>query len=231
MPQTRVPWSDSRQLVLVTTADWDSSRGEMRKFSRTGEGWTQVAAKLPVVIGRAGAAWGMGLHPMQPGPGKQEGDGRSPAGVFELGIAFGYAESANTGLPYVSMDASNWCVDVVDSPLYNQIVDARDTGAAAVAGSTEPMRRDLHVDGDQRYKLGFVIQHNPANEPGAGSCIFAHLWGAPDAPTAGCTAMAEPDMEETLAWLELDADPVFVLLPLEEYRRLRSAWRLPNISE
>ena len=231
MLESRVPWSESRQLVLVTTPDWDSTRGELRRFARAGEAWEQVAPKVPVAIGRSGAAWGVGLHPMQPGPGKQEGDGRSPAGVFALGIAFGYGESAETGLPYVPMGVSDWCVDVIDSPLYNQIVDARDVGADAVAGSTEPMRRDLHVDGDRRYKLGFVIQHNPTNEPGAGSCIFAHLWGAPDVPTTGCTAMAEPHMRETLAWLQLDADPVFILLPQQEYERLRIAWQLPNISE
>jgi L,D-peptidoglycan transpeptidase YkuD (ErfK/YbiS/YcfS/YnhG family) len=224
-----LPWFDSRQLVLVTIPEWDSTRGEMRRFWGKGEGWEQVAGEVPVVIGRAGAAWGVGMHPMQPGPEKQEGDGRSPAGVFALGIAFGYPESVDTGLSYVSMNASDWCIDVADSPLYNQIVDARDVGVDAVAGSTEPMRRDLHVDGDQRYKLGFVIQHNPSNEPEAGSCIFAHLWGGPDAPTAGCTAMAEPDMQETLAWLELDANPVFVLLPQREYERLRRAWRLPDL--
>jgi L,D-peptidoglycan transpeptidase YkuD (ErfK/YbiS/YcfS/YnhG family) len=225
------PWSASRQLVLVTIPGWDSTHGEMRRYSRTGEGWEQVAEAVPVVIGRSGAAWGVGMHPMQPGPEKEEGDARSPAGIFPLGIAFGYAESAETGLPYVSMDGSDWCIDVVDSPLYNQIVDARDVGPDAIAGSTEPMRRDLHVEGDQRYKLGFVIQHNPANKPGAGSCIFAHLWGAPDEPTTGCTAMSQPDMEETLAWLKLEAEPVFALLPRQEYDRLRSAWRLPNLSE
>lgn len=229
--QTRLPWADSRQLVLVTTPRWDSTRGEMRRFLRSGEGWEQVAGAVPVVIGRSGAAWGVGMHPMQPGPEKQEGDGRSPAGVFALGIAFGYAESVDTGLSYVPMDASDWCIDVVESPLYNQIVDADDVGTDAITGSTEPMRRDLHVDGDQRYKLGFVIQHNPANKPDIGSCIFAHLWGAPDAPTSGCTAMAESHMQETLAWLELDANPVFVLLPQQEYERLRSSWQLPAISE
>jgi L,D-peptidoglycan transpeptidase YkuD (ErfK/YbiS/YcfS/YnhG family) len=229
--QPSLPWFDSRQLVLVTIPEWDSTRGEMRRFSREGEDWERVAGEVPVVIGRSGAAWGVGMHPMQPGPEKQEGDGRSPAGVFALGIAFGYAESVDTGLSYVSMNASDWCIDVAVSPLYNQIVDARDVGADAVAGSTEPMRRDLHVDGDQRYKLGFVIQHNPTNAPEAGSCIFAHLWGGPGAPTAGCTAMAEPHMQETLAWLELDANPVFVLLPQQEYERLRRAWRLPNMSE
>jgi len=220
-------WSDARQLVLVTTSGWDATHGTLRVFSRNGEAWEPVINSVPVVIGRAGAAWGVGLHPPQPGIRKQEGDGRSPAGVFALGDSFGYANSADTGLPYEPMDANDYCIDIADSPLYNLIVDAGEVGAEAVEGSTEPMRRDLHVDGDQRYKLGFVIQHNPGNEPGVGSCIFAHLWKAADVATAGCTAMAEPDMEQLLEWLTPDANPVFVLLPQAEYDRLRGPWNLP----
>jgi len=47
----------------------------------------------PRELGRAGLAWGLGLHgnPPFPGPIKREGDGRSPAGAFELSSAFGYA--------------------------------------------------------------------------------------------------------------------------------------------
>jgi L,D-peptidoglycan transpeptidase YkuD (ErfK/YbiS/YcfS/YnhG family) len=222
-----LPWSGARQLVLVTTADWDASEGTLRTFARTAAGWEETGAAVPVVIGRAGSAWGIGLHPAQPGPQKREGDGRSPAGVFRIGTAFGYADAASTGLPYTAMDAYDWCIDVGSSPLYNRIVDAREVGEDAIAGSTEPMRRDLHVNGDRRYELGFVIEHNPANGPDAGSCIFAHVWKAPDAPTAGCTAMTEPAIGRLLAWLRADADPVFVLLPGPEYERLREAWRLP----
>lgn len=228
---TTVLWSDARQLVLVTTPDWDSSRGTLRTFLRTAEGWESVAAAVPVVIGRAGAAWGVGLHPPQRGPSKQEGDGRSPAGVFALGVAFGYAKSADTALHYVSMDANDYCIDVSVSPLYNRIVDAGDVGVDAIAGSTEPMRRDLHVNGDQRYKLGFVIEHNSGNEPGAGSCIFAHLWKSAETATAGCTAMTEPAMRQLLAWLRPEAHPVFVLLPQQQYDRLRTLWELPKLAD
>ena len=125
------------------------------------------------------------------------------------------------------MTASDYCIDVPASPLYNRIVDAREVGADAVAGSTEPMRRDIHRDGDQRYRLGFVIHHNEDAEPGAGSCIFAHLWKAPEVPTAGCTAMTEGRMRELLRWLDPQLRPVFVLLPDAEYARLREAWGLP----
>lgn len=224
-----VPWADSRQLVLVTMADWDSHEGTLRTWQRDGGRWLPAMAGVPVVIGRNGAAWGIGLHPLQPGPRKREGDGRSPAGAFALGTAFGYAASARTGLPYAAMDEHDWCIDVDGSPLYNRIVDSRAAGADAIAGSTEPMRLDLHAKGDQRYSLGFVIEHNPRAEAGAGSCIFVHLWKSPGSTTAGCTAMAEPAMRDLLEWLDADRHPVFVLLPEHEYARLQASWALPAI--
>ena len=165
---------------------------------------------------------------MDAGPVKREGDGRSPAGVFALGTAFGYAGQASTGLPYAQMQSDSWCMDVPDSPLYNRIVEAREVGQAAVAGSTEPMRLDLHRQGDPRYRLGLVIEHNADNVPRAGSCIFAHLWRKPGEVTAGCTAMADADMEALLAWLDADQSPRFVLLPQAQLQRLATAWNLPT---
>jgi L,D-peptidoglycan transpeptidase YkuD (ErfK/YbiS/YcfS/YnhG family) len=227
-PNTPTPLrSDARQLVLVMTPGWDAGSGVLRSFARTERGWQPAGDPVPVVIGRAGAAWGIGLHPPQSGRQKREGDGRSPAGAFAIGIAFGYPETVDTALPYLPMDADDYCIDVSTSPLYNRIVDAAEVGADAIAGSTEPMRRDLHVDGDQRYRIGFVIEHNAAGKTDAGSCIFAHLWKSADTATAGCTAMAEPAMHRLLSWLRPGAHPLFVLLPEPEYDRLQVAWDLP----
>ena len=159
---------------------------------------------------------------------KREGDGRSPAGVFAIGEAFGYAATATTALPYAPMQASDYCVDVSGSPLYNRIVDANVVGADAIKGATEPMRRDLHADGDQRYRLGFVIEHNPRQVAMGGSCIFAHLWKSPSDPTTGCTAMDSATMDALVGWLRPDRNPVFVLLPLPAYTTLRAAWALPR---
>lgn len=222
-----------RQLVVVTTAHWDASSGILRRYERPGPGapWRELDS-VPVSIGRNGAAWGDGLHAghdQAEGPRKREGDGRSPAGVFALGTAFGYlpADQVATSMPYAQMDAGHYCMDVPESPLYNRIVDSREVGEVAVAGSTEPMRLDLHRDGDPRYRLGLVIGHNPGNLPGRGSCIFAHLWRQPGEATAGCTAMAEADMRGLLAWLDPAAQPRLVLLPHTEYARLAPGWGLP----
>lgn len=225
-------WRQAQQLILVITPDWEASGGRMQTFEREGDGWHARQAPTAVTVGRAGAAWGRGLHPAQAdGPQKREGDGKAPAGVFTLGEAFGYAAQRDTGLAYAPMRASHYCIDVPASPLYNRIVDSEQVGAAAVEGSTEPMRRDLHAGGDIRYKEGFVIQHNPDNVSGAGSCIFAHLWRAPGEATAGCTAMAEPVMDRLLGWLDDRRHPVFVLLPEAEYRHLRADWQLPAFAE
>jgi L,D-peptidoglycan transpeptidase YkuD (ErfK/YbiS/YcfS/YnhG family) len=228
------PWAQSRQMVVVTTAGWDATSGELRRFERdAGSAWREAGTAVPVVIGRTGAAWGTGLHEVpagEGGPVKHEGDGRSPAGVFTIDEAFGYAPTATTGLRYEALDANDWCVDVDGSPYYNRIVDSTDVGAAAVKDSTEPMRRDLHADGDQRYRLGFVIANNPRGERGAGSCIFGHLWKSPDSTTAGCTAMAPASMETLLRWLDADRRPVFVLLPAAEYQRLQAGWKLPALA-
>lgn len=221
-------WRDARQLVLVVTADWNADRGELRRYGRDAKGaWKNAGDTIPVTIGRAGAAWGLGLHGTQEGPQKKEGDGRSPAGAFHLGEAFGYADTVRTPMPYTPMQASHYCIDVAASPLYNQIVDTRVVGEAAIAGSTEPMRRDIHVDGDVRYKSGFVILHNAQHVAGGGSCIFAHLWRSPGEPTSGCTAMDEAQMQGLLAWLDPARKPLFVLLPRAEYLRLKKDWALP----
>ncbi|MEO7067706.1 MAG: hypothetical protein ABI114_12400 [Rhodanobacter sp.] len=226
------PWHNARQLVLVTTAGWDADHGELRTFKRDRFGWHEVALPVSVTIGKAGAAWGLGLHPAQvDGPIKREGDNRSPAGVFRIGEAFGYATQTGTALPYRALSATDYCVDVSGAAQYNRIVDSHVVGADAVRGSTEPMRRDLHFDGDQRYQLGFVIEHNTAAVPQGGSCIFAHLWTSPTSTTTGCTAMAPTTMRSLLSWLRPKLHPVFVLLPRDEYQRLRGGWRLPEVPD
>ncbi len=219
--------------MLVTTADWDAATGTLRYYERAGSGWRQVGSPVDVTVGRNGTAWGIGLHEARSdGPVKREGDGKAPAGVFAIGSAFGYAASARTGLDYRGMGFNDWCIDVPESAYYNKIIDRSLVKAPHLDKSSEPMRRDLHVDGDQRYREGFVIEHNADGAvANGGSCIFAHLWKAPGEATAGCTAMAPASMAPLLAWLDARKRPVFVELPRAQYAQLRTAWKLPAIEQ
>ncbi|AOD16246.1 hypothetical protein VB151_01005 [Xanthomonas fragariae] len=223
----------ARALIVVTTPDWNSTQARLQTFTHVDGQWQPAAVPgFAVALGRHGSAWGEGLHPAQTqGPQKREGDGRSPAGVFAIGTAFGDAPRIESAMPYQAMSATNYCMDVPSSPLYNRIVDAAQVGEAAVAGSTEPMRPDLHHRSGARYSEGFVIAHNPKAIPGRGSCIFAHLWLTPGQSTSGCTAMAPADMRRLIAWLKPDDNPLLVLLPRAEYARLQTEWQLPVLAE
>jgi D-alanyl-D-alanine dipeptidase len=216
----------SQQMVVVTASDWKATSGWLRRFERNDQGWRINGLPIRVVLGRGGLGWGRGEHPLpQSGPQKKEGDGRSPAGIFPLPYAFGYAAPDSVReikLPYVQCAASLECVDDTNSSYYNVIVD-RQSVVAPDWNSSEKMRMS-----DDEYRLGIFVEHNssPA-QPGAGSCIFMHIWKGPDVPTSGCTAMSAGAMESLLGWLDAQAHPVLVQLPEAQYQRFQAAWQLP----
>lgn len=217
------------QLVTAIVDDWDATTAELRLWARDGAHWRPVGAPWPGVIGRAGSAWGAGLHGAgapagRGGPVKREGDGKSPAGVFGLTASYGYAAAAPAGaaLPYTSVDAAWKCVDDPASRHYNQILDQR--AATIDWTSAEDMRRR-----DALYTWVVEIAHNPARATGAGSCVFLHVWGGPRSTTAGCTAMDEARLAALLGALDPARAPAFVLLPRAEYRALAAAWALPAL--
>lgn len=226
------PLARSRQLILVTTPDWPSVRGTLRRFERGGAGgaWRQAGEAFPVVVGRGGLGLGEGLAalPGGNGPLKKEGDGRAPAGLFALGPAFGFADAREASwlkLPYTPLSPSTECVDDTASRHYNLIVE-RDAAKPVDWNSSERMRS---VDG---YRWGLVVRHN-ALPPvaGRGSCIFLHVWQGPERGTAGCTAMEQSNLEGLLRWLDRRKRPLLLQLPLEEYERLRAGWQLPPLAD
>lgn len=84
------------------------------------------------------------------GPQKHEGDGRSPAGVFRIGTTFGYAAHVDTAMPYRALSATDYCMDVSGTPLYNRTatrrrsarrrsrVPANQCGATCISRATRP---------------------------------------------------------------------------------------------
>jgi D-alanyl-D-alanine dipeptidase len=217
---------ETRQLLLATSAGWEATRALVQAYERESDRgpWTRVGPPLDASLGRAGLGWGRGLHaPVARAPLKREGDGRSPAGVFDLRLATGYEASAPAGvrLPYRQATSTLRCVDDPRSRFYNQLVD--ESAAARDWASAEDMRRK-----DALYRWVVWVGHNDAPvEPGGGSCIFLHLRTAPRSVTAGCTAFEKEPLERLLRWLDPSARPVLVQLPESEGRTLADTWKLP----
>jgi zinc D-Ala-D-Ala dipeptidase len=219
------PLAGAAQVVVVTTNGWGSTTGQLRRFVRDSLSapWRPAGVVVPIVVGRTGLAWGVGFDRFR-GPRKHEGDGRSPAGIFPLDTAFGFAPGDSmrwVNLPYLSLQPSTECVDDTASTHYNAVVDRRAVDSVDWR-SAERMRQV------PQYQLGVVIRYNAAPAVKArGSCIFFHIWTGSRSTTVGCTALDETELTRLVAWLDPRAHPVVVQVPTKTYRRVRRQWGLP----
>jgi zinc D-Ala-D-Ala dipeptidase len=221
--------ADCRQLVVVTTSGWTNVDGTLRCFQRTRDKqWKEAARPIAIVVGRGGMGLANGTQILIKhlvGT-KHEGDGCSPAGIFKLPNAFGYASPEDARwikLPYIQCTGTIECVDDGKSSHYNQVVDARKVAKRDWDSSEQMLRKDVV------YRWGVVVDHNSTHTPGDGSCIFLHIWNGPGKGTTGCTAMAELDLKHLLQWLDPKSKPLLVQFPELEYSELQKPLHLPMI--
>jgi len=124
----------------------------------------------------------------------REGDGITPIGRWPLrSVLYRPDRMAppRSVLPVAPLRPSDgWC-EAPGDPDYNRLVPLPHRAAA------ESMWRDDHL-----YDIVVVVGYN--DDPviaGKGSAIFLHLARADFTPTAGCVALALPDLLEALAQL------------------------------
>ena len=203
-----------RTLITVVTADAAATSGELRRWQRAGKRWRAVGAPIAVVVGKSG---------LTDVADKREGDGASPAGRFRLGDVTGYDRKPPRGLKLHYRPADHLvCYDDPDVPdVYNVVADVRGYEWEFDEPHFEWMRRD-----DELYRYTIFVRHNDARVPGAGSCIFLHVWKDAASPTVGCTAMALDDLRTLLGWV--DGDTRLVQLPRAEYDARQRDWDLPQ---
>ncbi len=228
---TAVVPGSSTQLIVGIVDGWNDRDVVLHRFARKpGKEWSEVGRSWDGRLGSQGVAWGRGLHPHQPVPvgakDKEEGDQRAPAGVFRLGTVFGYAPEVPhpDSTTYVQVTDHDLLVEDPRSPLYNTYVRL-DHPAASEWEIANRMTL-----GDPAHELKVFVHHNtdPSAVSGKGSAILLHISRPSERSyTAGCTAMSKDKMYETVAWLDGDRKPLYVLLPQNEYNRVASAWGLP----
>jgi L,D-peptidoglycan transpeptidase YkuD (ErfK/YbiS/YcfS/YnhG family) len=217
----------TEQLMVVLTSGWDTLQGKLYAYKKLNGKW-KLQFSNAVVVGTKGLGIGDGVIPLtvNGAPVKKEGDKKSPAGIFTIGTAFGYADKKDARWiknRYVRAFDTLICVDDVQSTYYNTLVD-KDTAKAAY-NSFEYM----HLKKDY-YKWGLFINHNSGKVvPGDGSCIFMHIWGNDQEGTDGCTAMKEVNILRVLHWINARNHPLLVQMPVDEYKKLRKVYGLPVV--
>ncbi|MDH4945259.1 L,D-transpeptidase family protein [Sulfurimonas sp. C5] len=192
----------SSQILLVISNDFNTSKAKLSAYENS----KKVFENIDVNIGKNGLGWGLGVREIphkKSEPIKMEGDKKAPAGIFQLGVAFGYQKQIDLKLPYLYADDKLLCVDDVDSKFYNRFVNF-DKGIQ----SFEHMKRD-----DEQYKYGLTVVHNQQQIKKRGSCIFLHIQKSPNHPTVGCTSMKEKDLLKILKWLDKDKNPILIQVP------------------
>jgi D-alanyl-D-alanine dipeptidase len=221
-------WDVEKKLIVVTTPDWDAVQGTLTRYERRDREWIKVSEPIPVVVGHVGMAWDPALTRQSPGrypgPIKHEGDGRSPAGAFQLkGGTFGFANQLPGSRMYMPLTPTIECVDDPNSRYYGSIVDRAKVDQVDWKSSEK-------MSTIPQYRWGVVVNYN-TDQPvrGDGSCIFLHQWSGPANGTAGCTAMSPQDIEDLVHWANGEVRAVLVQLPRPEYERLRAHWQLPAL--
>jgi L,D-peptidoglycan transpeptidase YkuD (ErfK/YbiS/YcfS/YnhG family) len=179
----------SEQLIVVLSPELNATTAVMQKYEKQKQ-WNAIGDKIPVTLGRNGLGYVAFKTPL-----KNEGDGRSPSGIFPITAAFGYDQNTTIKLPYWHADENLYCVDDINDSRYNRILRIYDK--TSLPASYEVMRRS-----DGVYRYGAVIGYNDSGVSGRGSCIFIHLNNRDKTATSGCTAMDEKPLIELLQWLE-----------------------------
>ena len=126
---------------------------------------------------------------------KKEGDGKTPIGKYNLGVAFGTHNEVKFS-NYIKINENLHWVDDVNSKFYNQLVDI--TKVRKDWNSSEHL-----IEYPKQYEYAIEIKTNPQNVPGKGSAIFLHC--SVERPTAGCIAIDAKYMKFLLDRIENDA--------------------------
>lgn len=131
---------------------------------------------------------------------KQEGDGKTPKGTYEFGIAFGTHNKekakVNNFIKYITINNNLYWVDDCKSKYYNEMVDT--TKVKKDWNSAEHL-----IKYPKQYEYAIEIKTNPRNIPNNGSAIFLHC--SAEKPTEGCVAIETKFMKEILKVLTKDA--------------------------
>ena len=175
----------AQQLIIVWQRPGDSlHHAWLTVWERKGTHWKKIKHSVRAAVGKNGiAAAGT----------KIEGDGKTPAGWYNLGRLFSYLSTVSTSLPVTQLTKADKWIDDPTSPAYNQYVRGETTATSY---------ENLLLKSDD-YKYCMVIEYN--TQPvvsGKGSAIFFHLSNPEMGPTAGCVAIPEKSMLPILQWMQ-----------------------------
>ena len=225
-----------QQLIVGVTEDWNSSHVKLCLLKKNERGeWQKELAPWKGRLGHAGSVWGLGIQPVPAHAKlKKEGDGRTPVGIFALdNIVYSYESNTSVGKGYKVQQVSPYhlWVDDPKSPNYNEHLVL-----SSLPKTEWEKKQQMELEAPS-HKSKLFIHHNSSLDKalgrplaGRGSSIFFHIWREEGArATAGCTSMAEDKLSTLFQKLNTAQNPLYLILPRNEYQRYEKDWKLPPL--
>ena len=189
------PLHRATRLIIVTVPSMTSANATLHTFERRSPAdatWMRAGPPETAVVGTAGIGWSASYtHLAKKDEAiKQEGDKRTPAGVFRVAGPFGFDSSKLAGYTQLTKDNS-FCVDDPTSSLYGKIVGK---GLAKLAKSSENMSSAPGL------KRGMIVDYPARRGAKAGSCIFVQVWDGQGVGTNARIGMAEDRLTVLQKW-------------------------------
>ena len=214
---------EAGQLIVTRTPSWSSTTGVLDVAIRSESGWVCQRGGQAAMVGRAGT---------RPLAERRSGDGTAPAGVFPLGTTtawdgqafqfFGNGADPGVRGAYRAVQPGDCWGATPGRSTYNHLyrssagscpspdeylpsITGSYVHAAVIGANNEP-----EVSGDA-----------PGETPFA-AAIFLHRHsytaGGAVRPTSGCVSLAIEDLVPTLALIDPDHQPYFVIGPTDWLR-------------
>lgn len=173
------------QIVTVKVADSTTTYATVEAWTRTSTGvYRRTFGPWTGRVGRSGVG------------SAYEGSGRTPAGVFPLGVSFGVGVvNPGTALPWFSVDSRDvWGSDPSAPTEYNKHV-------RAVTPLSRPGHYERLANYPTAYRHATLIGYN--TNPivlGKGSAFFLH--SSTGTATAGCVSLPDAQIVTLQRWLK-----------------------------
>lgn len=221
LPERLTNIGDSRQVVVVTTRNWNTSYARLQtwQLSRSNE-WTRVVDPIPARVGWNG---------VRREANRKQNTGTTPAGTFGLLRGFGLDKPSGVDIPYRRIDKNDWWpYDPTDPKTYNVFQPHRVKHAKWRTGWAERLKSygaqyryavvlDYNLPSKITWRNGQRIARNTA-DTSAGGGIFLHVSGS--GATAGCISIARDQLRRVLKWLDPAKDPVIVIGPRDVIEKM-----------
>lgn len=188
------PIHRATRLMVVTVDSMDANKAELRTFVRKNpaDRWTKAGEPQAAVVGANGIGWGHTYLAFRRGsePVKEEGDERTPAGIYRIGAMFGFAKDKRPN--YVQLTPGRqFCVEDTSSPYYGQIIPQ-----SSVSKNTLGQK----MASEQQFRRGLFIDYPPRPAFKAGSCIFVQVWRGEGIATSAHVGLPEESILRLQDW-------------------------------